>query len=70
MNGNGYKILYQEEGKVRYKRYYIIQSCMPVNNMLDWYMRHPPPNLKSPKCKIIRITNKEVEAGIWNNCPF
>ena len=75
-NSYGYKVCYKEEGNVRYIRYFMTYTYRQAVYARYTYIRYPPLSredkhiLKEPKWKIIPISKKEVEAGIWREVPF
>jgi len=76
MRNYGYKICYREEGEKRYVRHFLTHTRKDAVNMIRFYIRCPPHSrddrhmLINPKWKIIPVTLREVNAGIWNKPPF
>lgn len=73
---NGYKVCYREQGKTRYIRYFMTYTYKQAVNAMVGYIRYPPKSrednhkLIGPTWKIIPISRKEVDNGIWLECPF
>lgn len=76
MNNYGYKVCSREQGKKRYIRHFMTYTYKQAVNVMTGYIRYPPNargdnhKLISPTWKIIPISRKEVDAGIWRECPF
>jgi len=80
-NPNGYKVCYREgglsiPGKKRYVRHFLTYTYKQAVAAMDGYIRYPPTaredghTLVNPTWKIIPVSRREVEAGIWRACPF
>ena len=75
-NQNGYKVCYKEEGKHAYVRYFLTYTYKQALRARNSYIRYPPREretgrkLNNPKWAIIPVTEKEVQDGIWRECPF
>ena len=72
----GYKVCYREQGKKRYVRYFLTYTHKQAVYAMNSYIRYPPREretnrkLNNPSWKIIPVTRKEVDDGIWRECPF
>ena len=72
----GYKVCYREQDSKRYVRYFLTYTHRQAVDALNCYIRDPPVArenghiLNRPIWKIIPVTRKEIEAGIWRECPF
>ena len=72
----GYKVCYREQDKKRYVRYFLTYTHKQAVYALNSYIRYPPREretnrkFNNPSWKIIPVTRKEVDDGIWRECPF
>jgi len=70
----GYKVCYVKKKKHPRKRF-ITKSYKQAVEIKQMYYRYPPPDesgkdIVGVKWKIYPITKKEVQRGIWRECPF
>ena len=76
MKNYGYKVCYKEQGAKEYVRYFLTYTQKQARQAMNGYIRYPPRErdtgreLVCPKWKIIPVTRREVERGIWRECPF
>lgn len=75
MRKYGFKVCYKEAGNRRYVRRFLAFTRKQAISMLGYYVRYPPKTdcnltLKNPRWKIIPVSRKESEAGIWEEPPF
>ena len=66
MSEYGYKVCYREKGKKKFVRLYLCNTY----GLAEFSIKHNRHVLRNPTWKIVPVTRKEVEAGIWNDCPF
>jgi len=72
----GYKVCYKEEGSNKYIRHFLTYTYREAKSILNYYLRYPPNNrednhkLKKPKWKVIPVSVKEYQDGIWREVPF
>lgn len=72
----GYKICYYEEDKKTYARHFLTYTYDQALSAVNGYVRYPPKAredshiLINPTWKIIPVSRKEVQDGIWKDDPF
>jgi len=70
MDKYGYKVCYREYGKWRYIWRFLTYTRIDAKDMLAYYIRYPPLDIPNITWKIVPITRREYNAGIWEQCPF
>jgi len=76
MKNNGYKVCYKECGTKSYIRHFKTYTKLEALDMICHYIRYPPKEretaraLIKPKWKIIKVSKREILAGIWDEPPF
>ncbi len=72
----GFKLCYKEQGSKEYVRYFMTRTYKDAVRILKLYRRYPPTarednhKLKKPRWRIIPVTLKEIQDGIWREVPF
>ena len=76
MRNYGYKVCYREHGGKRRIRHFLTYTRKQAVQALNCYIRYPPTAredgrvLNNPHWKIIPVSRREADAGIWRECPF
>ena len=72
----GFKVCYKEQNTTRYIRHFLTRNYNEALDIINYYKRYPQNSrednhkLKKPKWRIIPITIKEINDGIWREVPF
>ena len=72
----GFKVCYKEKDSKRYIRHWLARTYKEAVSMINYYKRYPQNSrkdnhlLKKPKWRIIPVSMKEINDGIWREVPF
>ena len=72
----GYKVCYREKHRFKYRRLFLAYTYPQAKSVMKGYIRYPPRarddghKLDKPKWRIIPVSKKENDSGIWRECPF
>ena len=72
----GYKVCYKEQNSNQYVRHFLARTYNEAVKIMNYYKRYPQSSrkdnhlLKKVKWRVIPITIKEIQDGIWREVPF
>ena len=75
-NKYGYKVCYKQQGKNRWKLYFVCNTYDFAQWEMRWYENHSPPDRKTNKIleqvtwEIFPIRNYLEYKKLWRGCPF